>query len=438
MEVLSVKNITLRYVLFFCAVVLINIFMVFLDNNSYAGVVWLWILCVLCVIYSRFNFFHPLSWFSIVFTLYYSSYAILYLIYNVNFAYGLSGVSLRLSVLALSTVVIICGFPSNEKYYSKDSYKNIEKNLSFNDFSVLEKSIIICIIIAFVLTIIVSRSFVSKRMSTKDNLFSICTYLIRALTFLCGLYILARNEFQKKTIIIISLCGIVCAMFGFLNAERDCILRFILVVFLTLIFNKVIKPWHLIFLFPIGIVLMVVLNTLKYFFIDKSLKVFAGGLIQSFLSSDFGASGGNLQNLINHNFKGIAGYSTIFTDIVRGVFPFIKVGTNYNVWYNNLFFKGSYSRAFTLVGEGYLIDGSIGIVVLFILVALIIVFLTKRIQKNLWSTMIYIYGVITIVSSFRGTLIDIVTGLVRTPLIAIFIFLIVQAIYNKGRIKFSI
>ena len=52
--------------------------------------------------------------------------------------------------------------------------------------------------------------------------------------------------------------------------------------------------------------------------------------------------------------------------------------------------------------------------------------------------MIYIYGVITIVSSFRGTLIDIVTGLVRTPLIAIFIFLIVQAIYNKGRIKFSI
>ncbi len=426
----------IKYTALLCFILIINLITLFL-NNSAVGVVIMWTLTVVCLVYARFNIFHPLSWFTVVFSLYYTAYALLILVYGQTLSYGLTVESLRYSIIALSTVIIICGFPNNEKYYLRNAFKHLNTDdIAERDYYILEKCLIVGMVVAFVLTFIVSRTFVSKSMETKGSLFGICAYLIRALTFLLGAYILGSDDNKIVNNKIIIVCGILCCTFGFLNAERDCILRYMIVLVITLFFKNKIHVKHFIILIPVGIAAMVLINSLKYFFINRSVRRAAGGLIQSFLSSDFGAPGGNLQNLVNNNMSGLAGYKTIFTDIVRGVIPTVKIGINYNTWYNNYFFRGSsYSRAFTLVGEGYLIDGYLGVIILFTIIALIIVFLSKRIQRSVWSTMAYVYGIVTIVSCFRGTLIDIVTGLVRTPLIAIFIFLLFQGLYNKGKVR---
>lgn len=425
----------LEYALLVIFIICANVFLSIFTTSTW-GLIILWGISFAAVAYSRMNIFHPLSWFSVVFSLYYSAYALLVLVYNVKLAYGLTGESLQYSVIALSVVLIICGLPHNEKYYQTYGHtKKMRVGIDNNDYLILEKCLVFGIIVAFVLTIIVSMSFVSKSMSTKGSLFSICTYLIRALMYLCGAYILTSNQNNRAKKWVIIACGILCILFGFLNAERDCILRYFLVITITLFYKNIISIKHFIIIIPSGMIAMVVINMLKYFFIDNSIRYYSGGLFRSFLATDFGAPGGNLQNLVNHSLAGYAGYETIITDIVRGVIPMIKVGRNYNIWYNEYFFSGSsYSRAFTIVGEGYLIDGVTGIIILFILISLIIVILSKRAYRSVWSLMSYIYGIITMVSCFRGTLIDIFTGLVRTPLFGILLYLGFQCFYRKGKI----
>lgn len=439
LEIKSSGGKAIRYLALVVFIAVVNMVMLCLDGSGMAGVFAIWGITVVCLLYTKLNIFHPLSWFSVVFSLYYTAYALLILVYGKS-SYGLTGESLRYSTIALSTIIIVCAFPNNEKYYNRYTYRYLKTNdFGRKDFFILERCLIVGMAVAFALTAIVSRSFVSKAMSTKGSLFGICTYLIRALTFLCGVYILATDENKKAKKTIIIVCGVLCIMFGFLNAERDCILRFILVVLITLFFKNIISKNQLLVLAPIGVVAMVLINYLKYFFIDGSVGKMSGGLIQSFLSSDFGAPGGNLQNLVNHNMAGFAGYKTIATDIIRGTIPNIRVGVNYKTWYNDYFFRGSsYNRAFTLVGEGYLIGGSIGIIVLFSIVAIIIVLLSKRNQKSVWSLMTYVYGIVTIVSCFRGSLIDIVTGLIRVPLMAILLFLLFQGIYMRGIIRIKL
>lgn len=436
METLQRGNNEIKYPILIIAIALINTIMLLPVSNQF-GVLIMWGITVACIVYSGFNIYNPLTWFTTVFTLYYSAYAIQILVYNRVKSYGITVESLRYSILALSTVIVVCGIPGYEKYYSRSNFERLNIDaISIRDYYILEKCLIVGMIVGFILTAIVSDSFVSKSMATKSSLFGICTYLIRALTFLGGVYILGANEERKCRKSIIIICGVMCTAFGFLNAERDCILRYLLVIFITLYLKKKIRKKHIVILVPIGMGLMVLINSLKYYFINRSVRTFSGGLIQAFLSSDFAAPGGNLQNLVNNSMAGQAGYSTIITDIVRGIIPTIKVGINYNVWYNNYFFRGSsYSRAFTLVGEGYLIDGAIGVVVMFVIVALLITMLTKRVHHSVWSTMIYVYGIITIISCLRGTLIDVITGLVRTPLIAIFMFVFFQAIYNRGKVR---
>lgn len=417
------------------ATVLFNTIMLF-TNSCIVGVILIGGLTILCIFYSRMNVFHPLTWFTSIYLLYNTSYALLVLIYGYS-TYGLTSESLKYSLQGLSAVVLICAAPRYEKYYSRDNFQMKSTDMiSKRDYLIVKKCLIYGMLIAFGMTLIVSRSFISKSMSTKGGLFSICTYLIRALTFLCGIYILGANKTNRIRKSIVIICGILCTVFAFLNAERDCLLRYILVVFITLFLKKIIKKKHLFIFAPLGMLFMVIQNRLKYYFINGSIRIYSGDLFSSFLSSDFSAPGGNLQNAINYHLEGIAGYKTILTDVIQGVLPFFRLGVNYTSWYNNTFFSGSsYSRAFSLVGEGYLIDGSCGVLALFIIIGFFIVVLTKKIQKNIWFTMMYVYGIITIISCFRLVLLDVVTGLVRVPLIAFFIFCVAQAVFFGGKVR---
>lgn len=106
---------------------------------------------------------------------------------------------------------------------------------------------------------------------------------------------------------------------------------------------------------------------------------------------------------------------------------------NPSYWFNNYFFSGSsWNRAFTLVGEGYIIGGVTGIIILFFVIGLLIRMLMRFTSKGVWQYAIYIYGVISVISSFRSTLGDMLVGIIRVPLLSILMFYFVKKLFIKS------
>ena len=94
------------------------------------------------------------------------------------------------------------------------------------------------------------------------------------------------------------------------------------------------------------------------------------------------------------------------------------------------------TRAFTLVGEGYVIDGYLGVIVLFIIVGLLVRMMYRKSKKNKYWLTAYIYTISTVASSFRGALSGIVVDLVRIVLVGIVAYILLRAlIITRQRTK---
>ena len=123
--------------------------------------------------------------------------------------------------------------------------------------------------------------------------------------------------------------------------------------------------------------------------------------------------------------EGCRGYSQIFIDIFASVCPGSLLNTifgseinwNCSEWYNYYFFQNStYSRAFTLVGEGYVIDGIVGVFILFFVIGTFINWMYKKSNSGVIWSALYMYTSISMISSFRGDAAAILSSIIRIPL----------------------
>jgi len=229
-------------------------------------------------------------------------------------------------------------------------------------------------------------------------------------------------------------------LFTLFTAERDGIFRFLLTIVCAMFATQRLSRKTLPIIFGIGLMTVVAVSYLKYFFVDGSVRVgFAGNsIIYNFLASDFTAAGQNMQVLLNNPWtKSYKNYLLILNDFLAP-FAFGNIRTfNVSSWYNDVFYYGSsYSRAFTLVGEGYVIDGYLGVIVLFIIVGLLVRMMYRKSKKNKYWLTAYIYTISTVASSFRGALSGIVVDLVRIVLVGIVAYILLRAlIITRQRTK---
>jgi|GEM_PF-3002686 len=419
--------------------ILISFSIILVSQNPTFHLMGFWLIVIVILYITRFDLTHPLMWFSGSFALYNTGYSLLYVLgYPVNSGYSKDNIIL--SLLALSVVLLIIGV----RKYDIGGYFNSE---NFNIMSSKSNKRITELILISLLALLLFSIFMlhqtpfihkNEMLAARDIFFVLGAYCTRFLTFFSCFYSILFVDIDKiKTKLFIFSSLILILLFSLFTGERDAMFRFIVAIIVVLVIREKLSKRMLMLLIPISMVAIIVGRYFKYYFVSGIVNTSIKGqpFIYNFLTSDFHAAGENLQVLLNNSWtKSIHGFSLIAVDFISPFFSgesFINVGN----WFNNTFYPGSYSRAFTLLGEGYVIGGILGIAILFTILGFGIKFLYKKSTKNIYWLVVYIYSIPTIISAFRSTLGTVTIALTRIALLSIAIHYFVNYLINRKRIK---
>ena len=339
-----------------------------------------------CIIV-KFDIFHPYVWYSVFFGIYSCAYPILYYM-NVYNKYGYSKISIFYSWLSLVVINLIIPIKKiklkkiNHLEYKNKIIENFNNCIQVFVFSVM-------------IFIINSSKYTHKNMIYSDN--NIFFKLVFPLTyFIILLY--AYNLTKKLSL---NLKGVFLAVLktafvvgtvSITTGERDYLFSYLLITILLLFRYKKIKIIHLVLITPLGIILLPLTSSFKYFILTG--KIFkasiSNNIFVKFLDGEFISAGRNLQILVSNNCYNFFKGKMLVNDFVR---VFYSTGTSHQIWFNQTFFPLSKHTkyGFTLTGEGYVNGGILGVIFVFILVGLIIRYLYLNSNKNFYNMALYLY-----------------------------------------------
>lgn len=400
------------------------------------------------VFLSKLHFSHPYFWFTAFFYLYNCAYTIILMIAPDDvIARGYNPFATKLILVALIAFVLPIS-PTEIQYSENRGVDNATHRQDLNNlYSILKVSLIILV---FSIIILQLQGVTSKQEQWQEhNLFWIfATYCTRIMTFVFAIVFFLDNNLKRNRAVLV-ICFLLVAYFTLITGERDAILRLIIIMIFVFAMKGGLKARTMLIVAPVGAFVMILSNYFKYFFSTGALNrgpLSWSTLLYEFLYSDFLDCGSNLQYLINEkNLEGCKGYMAIIYDSLSSIVPGSVMNLlfggveNWNTseWFNEYFFSGStYSRAFTLVGEGYIIDGIIGTFVLLFLIGLGINYLYKKSSVNPYMAALYAYSAVATISSFRGDLGAILTTIIRVPIIVyLMLFLLRSLRLGKQKLR---
>jgi oligosaccharide repeat unit polymerase len=402
-----------------CFSSIISLLIILVTENTIWHVTAMLLLCCSAILISEFDFLHPYFWFSSFFTLYSVAYPILYS-YGQPPYYGYSKELMLTQCVALIVTLVAISPIKNINYQVLKPHTLTVFNKLF--FQVLG-------VIIFIAVLSISRG----NFSGKDDIYasnSIFYYIsFRVVLIFSIIYImqfatdLLKNEKLPMRIFLISASLI--TLLTLYSGERDLLFRFILLTIFILYSFKRIKNKHFLIIIPALVVLLPLTHMYKYFALTGEVSTATSELYNNiffeFLTGEFSSAASNMQIILNnsHWTEGFRGLNLLFTDILNIVSPDVWRA---NAWFNNYFFPGSKVQyGFTLVGEGYIMFGYLGIIFLFYLVGLFVRLLYYNSNKNIYLYTIYLYTIPIIIYSFRGDFSNITTPFVKQLLFSILI-----------------
>lgn len=422
---------------------LLSFFLAQSYNNMQSHIIIITWMSALVVFLTKLNFSHPYFWFTIFFYLYNCAYTIILLIApDDKLAIGYNTQATLLILAALLAFLI----PINPqlKIYNTKSFSSLKVNL-YDKYAISAIMRITLIVLVVSLIILAAQGVTSKQAQWESHNMSwaIAAYCIRIIPYCGALLFFIDGNIKKNRGLIVSCC-VGVALFTLLTGERDGVLRLIVVAFFVYAVSGRIKPKTLFVMAPIGVAVMLVSNYFKYFFSTGSLNrdpLALENIVYEFLYSDFVECGANLQTLLGESsLVGIKGYSTLISDFLAAFLPGSLMNAlfgdinNWNIseWYNNYFFPGAtYSRAFTLVGEGYVIGGLVGTFIMFFIIGNLVNYLYRKSDENPYLAALYVYCATSIISSFRGDLASMFIASIRIPLLVYIFILFMRRHYKK-------
>lgn len=409
---LSRKNVSSYLIL--CVTGLFSVLLISLVNNPLVHILTMWCVCVVATFIVKFDLMHPYVWFSLIFSLYSTGYAILYVMQSRNYGYDYRNV--LFSVVALMVVLFIVG-PQRNLQIKNIQYKD--------DVDYKYLSWVICALTALTILsslILLSRGYSGKKemQEANDMFYRFGVYFVRFLTFFLLLRMYNLHSLGKRYRFLIVSSMIAIVLFGLCTGERDVYIRFFVVFMFYLYSINKIKKRHFILLIPLCAGVLVLSVGFKYYFsqgVDS--EYFTGNLLETILNSDFYSAGQNLQYLLDRPWtKGHFGFKTLLTEIFYPILP-SNMKVNLDYWFNyEVHVNEWHGYAFTLVGTGYVIAGIIGVIAVFAIVGLIIKAVYKRAGRSILSQTIYLYSITIVMISCRGTLSSYGNGFLKEILVA--------------------
>lgn len=415
-----------KIIILFLSIVLCMINGITTSCNLQIMSFWVFWISVLIVMHG--DFLHPYVWYLGAHTLYSTAYPILYTL-NLRTNRSFSPEPLFMSAIAVLTFVLIV-----PTYHNRGEI--IQKPVGKSG---LNKTLL------HVMTVVIFLSAVAIRMigfSGKRDIYSNSEFFTAVLSLvLIYIYVyiidtcvsLCNGEKLNRLLLVEIL--IATLSITLITGERDLTLRLLLILIMVLFYFQRIKRRTLIILI-VGFVFIIPLSwQFKYYFstgviTQRSTDNGIIGIIYNFLSGEFESASRNLQLLVNNAevTKGIMQGKTFISDITR-IFGF---GPNSSVhWYQSTFFPTSGSgQGFTLIGEGYINFGILGVVIVYCIVGCMIKVLYKNYRKDVYRMYMYFCSIPIFIYANRADLANIFSPLVRHVILSAVLYY-----FLKQRIK---
>lgn len=394
-----------------------------ISDNLYVHVLTFIGFVAIVILLVKMNLLHPYCWLSGFFCLYSIGYP---LMYSLGFSQKI-GYSKEIMIYQLIALFVCLLFITPKEVQYPSIGENYSMQINIGSFN----KVIFAILI---ISIIFAAAFVSQSgFSGKGEIYESGSFLLKMIfrfpliiSLLYSLSIVSyyyqNKVLPKKLIVLVSVSLVIITLF---SGERDFIFRFLIMNLLILWSLKVLSVKHLFIIIPSFILLVPLSSMYKYFFLRGEISIQYNSFLQSFLSGEFESASRNLQVLVNHSdiMRGIKGFGQLFWDIISVFNSNIQSPT---AWFNEIFYAGSQSQyGFSLVGEGYIMGGVVGIIFLFSVLGLMIRMFYKYSYKNLYLLSAYFYFITVVIYSIRadfGTILAAVLKQIALVLCIIYLF----------------
>ncbi len=385
-------------------------------------------LTVIACVLGKFDIYNPYVWYSVFFLIYASAYPLLYLI-GYTTKYGYSKEIMIYQWIALSTILLV--LPCYTITFASNKAIKPGKN---RILKALENLVIGFIFIALIMILRGSYANKTEIYASGNIIFSIAfsmTYF--AILMYCYMLFRKLSISNEKFFRIILKYGLIVCSFAITTGERDYMFTFLLVTLIILFYFKKINKVQLLALVPVGTILIPLSNIFKYYILSGNIfgTFTIKNLLVEVLDGEFVSAGRNLQILVSHNCKNFFGGKSLLNDFVR---IFYNTGYSNQTWFNETYFSSSNSTqyGFTLVGEGYVNGGIIGIIIVFLICGLLLRILYKNANRNQYYMIIYLYMIPLFIYSIRADIANIFSPLIKYAILGtIFIWLINHLVFGK-------
>lgn len=421
-------------------ILLIIIFtgLIIIINDILFAILCFIILAILAMAFVKFEILHPFTWYIPFFVLYSISYPFLVYI-GEKPDLGYTFYTLLLEWLGLITFIIVVG-PKMEVIDKNINYSSLINTILVLRIALTITFLFTCSYTFYILTSGLSSKYeISLSNSVYVKLGSFFPILILIHSLYISNRILLKKVLPLKSIILMA--G--WMLFSFLvSGERDFVYRYIWMVFFLLdtIYKRIPRK-YLVTIGLIGIFTVPILGDLKNIFVtDKDITFILPDLTE-ILSNEFISASRNLQVLVAAHpsvwqfFMGETLWWSIKRVFILGFLSNVKI-TNSVGWFNNTFYFPLVSRGggrgFTLVGEGYMNFGVVGVIIWFAILGLIVRLMYKKSSKNILYLVSYIIFMPNVVYSIRADFSNLFSPLLKQIIIPIVIIKLVKSILIKS------
>lgn len=367
----------------------------------------------------KLDIFHPYVWYGGALTVYSIGYPVLYML-GADVSRGYTSEPLRMSWIALVVIIVMIPSYSIKRDIDKTKKNAVPKNLI--DISVLY--IVGCIFL-------IAKSGMANKTEiyAQNNKFYMIAFSLVYLLLVFYVYGFSVHKCNKEKINVILIIEIGIATIGLslFSGERDIMLNFALVTVLLLYYWKIINIKQLIVMGMLGVLIFPLTSVYKYYFLSGAKgSNFSFGLdlksiAVNFFHGEFESASRNLQLLVNHESitKGIMGGKTYLSACTRifGYAPWSCIS-----WFMTSFFEPTRAgQGFTVIGEGYINFGYMGIIFEFIIIGAMLSYMYKRHNRSITWLTIYISSFPIFIYAVRADLANILSPMCRHVLMGILV-----------------
>lgn len=425
---MKIEKLLLAFVVFFTGVVIFT---------SGERDIWTHILSIVAIaiassVVVKFDIYHPLCIYVSLFALYSVGYAIIYY-FGLVTRFGYSKEAMLCMWLAISICSLLLPIKT-KKYNISFQNKGYQKYSDLLYYFSYALSIITYIGILYI---------IRSGFSVKADIYhegGIVINIILKVVYLNMMYItmylfkmLIDHDKFKIGWFIFNILSV--ALLGIVTGERDYLFHILLIVCLCFSLVNLIKKKQLPLLFLVGILLITLTKSFKYFFLsgEGDTEILEQNLFLSAIDGEFSSAGRNMQILVSEHYYNYFGGYSLLIDFLRIFYDF---GFSSQSWFNEVvLYYITTGYGFTIVGEGYVNGGYWGIVFVISLSTLILRYLYLKSSDNFYYLCIYIYMLPQYVYATRADITNILSPLLKHVTIALLVLYVVKKFIGGKNVK---